>query len=127
MGVGADIPSERLEGGELLAAISRRVVQVLRQQAGKGPTNCKAFWAGPDVLLVMLGGGYTAAERTLHSAGHTEHVLSYRRTIQDVLERDLRGEVERLTGRKVVAFMSSSHMDPDLAAELFVLKPLQDG
>ena len=26
-----------------------------------------------------------------------------------------------LTGRKVVAFMSANHIDPDLAAEIFVL------
>jgi uncharacterized protein YbcI len=29
--------------------------------------------------------------------------------------------VEELTGSKVVAFMSDSHVDPDMTAELFVL------
>lgn len=31
--------------------------------------------------------------------------------------------VERLSGHKVIAFMSQNHIDPDLAAELFVLEP----
>jgi uncharacterized protein YbcI len=32
-------------------------------------------------------------------------------------------KIEELTGRKVMAFMSANHIDPDLAAELFVLEP----
>jgi hypothetical protein len=34
----------------------------------------------------------------------------------------LRGGVEQITGRKVVAFMSANHIDPDMAAEVFVLE-----
>jgi hypothetical protein len=32
--------------------------------------------------------------------------------------------VETITGRRVLAFMSNNHIDPNLAAELFVLEPL---
>ena len=35
--------------------------------------------------------------------------------------------VEELTGRDVVAFMSNNHIDPDLAVEVFVLRPLAGG
>jgi uncharacterized protein YbcI len=31
--------------------------------------------------------------------------------------------VEEITGRKVIAFMSQVHLDPDMAAEIFVLSP----
>jgi hypothetical protein len=31
--------------------------------------------------------------------------------------------IEELTGRKVGAFLSANRQDPDLAVELFVLKP----
>jgi len=34
-------------------------------------------------------------------------------------------EVAELTGRKVVAFMSGSHQNPDLLVEIFVLEPLE--
>jgi hypothetical protein len=36
------------------------------------------------------------------------------------MEADFREAVERLTGRKVLAFISGNHIDPDIAAELFV-------
>jgi uncharacterized protein YbcI len=31
--------------------------------------------------------------------------------------------IEEISGRKVIAFMSQVHFDPDLAAEVFVLEP----
>jgi uncharacterized protein YbcI len=30
-------------------------------------------------------------------------------------------EVSSLTGRRVIAFMSANHLEPDIAAEIFVL------
>jgi uncharacterized protein YbcI len=32
--------------------------------------------------------------------------------------------VQQLTGRKVAAFMSANHMEPDMAVEIFVLEPV---
>jgi uncharacterized protein YbcI len=42
------------------------------------------------------------------------------------MEKDLRREIEALTGRTVVGFMSDNHIDPDLAVEVFVLAPRTD-
>jgi uncharacterized protein YbcI len=84
----------RLEGGELLASISRRIVQLLARHAGKGPTQCKTYWAGPDMLVVVLGGGYTEAEQTLYERGQAEDVRAYRTAIQHALSSDMSSEVE---------------------------------
>jgi uncharacterized protein YbcI len=35
--------------------------------------------------------------------------------------------VEGATGRKVIAYMSQIHEDPDLAVEIFVLEPSESG
>ena len=78
VGSSADGRPSRPEGGELLASISRRIVQLLARHAGKGPTKCKTHWAGPDTLVVVLGGGYTEAERTLFERGRAEDVRAYR-------------------------------------------------
>jgi hypothetical protein len=39
------------------------------------------------------------------------------------MRADLVAAVERLSRRRVLAFMSSNHTDPDMAAEIFVLAP----
>jgi uncharacterized protein YbcI len=38
------------------------------------------------------------------------------------MRKDLVGAVEEITGRKVIAFMSDNHIDPDIAIESFVLE-----
>ena len=38
------------------------------------------------------------------------------------VQADVSREIEELTGRKVVGFMSDNHIDPDLAVEVFVLE-----
>ena len=37
------------------------------------------------------------------------------------MQAEFNGAVEQLTGRSVVAFISGNHVDPDMAAEVFVL------
>ena len=37
------------------------------------------------------------------------------------MEAEFRAAVERLTDRKVIAFISGNQIDPDIAAELFIL------
>jgi uncharacterized protein YbcI len=114
---------EEIHGGRLLVAVADGVVRVQRDFTGKGPTTCKAYWAGPDILVVMLRGGYTTAEQTLFEGGHGQAVRESRMKLQDTLGARMSAMIEELTGRKVIAFMSASHQDPDLAAELFVLEP----
>lgn len=116
---------ERRQGGELLAAISNAMVRLRKEFAGKGPTEAKTYWAGDDLLIVLMGGGYTTAEETLYQEGRGDSVRDARQALQDVLEGRMRETVGGMTGREVVAFMSASHQSPDLALEVFVLAPTE--
>lgn len=113
----------RLRGGQLLVALSDGMVELFRDFLGKGPERCKTYWAGSDTLLIMLDGGYTVAERTLFEAGRGAAVRESRMALQQILASRMKDTVEQLTGRNVVAFLSASHQDPDLSAEIFVLEP----
>lgn len=42
---------------------------------------------------------------------------------QEVMRERYTQAIEEITGRKVVAFMSGSHQNPDLICEVFVLDP----
>lgn len=116
---------ERRQGGELLAAISNAMVRLRKEYAGKGPTQAKTYWAGDDMLIVLMGGGYTAAEETLYQEGRGDAVRDSRQAFQEVLEGRMREIIGDMTGREVVAFMSASHQSPDLALEVFVLAPTE--
>ena len=114
---------ETLQGGRLLAEMSASMVGIFRDFLGKGPERCKSYWAGSDMLVILLGGGFTVAEQTLFEAGRGQAVQDSRLALQQTLAQRMTATVEELTGRKVIAFMSASHQGPDLSAEIFVLEP----
>ncbi len=49
-------------------------------------------------------------------------MLNTRRRFQDIMRPEATKLVEGLTRRTVIGFMSDNHLDPDLAAEVFVLE-----
>jgi uncharacterized protein YbcI len=114
---------EQLHGsGPLAADISNAVVRLVREHFGKGPTQAKTI-VHEDVVVTVLRGGFTQAEKTLYKAGRGDLVDEGRRAMQDVFEREMRAAVERLTGRKVEAFLSANHHEPDASVEVFLLDP----
>jgi uncharacterized protein YbcI len=109
--------------GELAAAISNTVVKALARTTGRGPTKARTT-LGENGVFVVLQDSLTHGEQTLADAGEDEAVLDLRRRWQRVMQADLSREIEQLTGRKVIGFMSDNHIDPDIAVEVFVLEPL---
>jgi uncharacterized protein YbcI len=111
--------------GRLAAEISNTVVKALARTTGRGPTQAKTT-LGDNGVFVVLQDSLTVGEQTLTAAGHGQAVLDLRRRWQGLMEADVSREIEELTGRKVVGFMSDNHIDPDLAVEVFVLEPLPE-
>ena len=109
--------------GELAAAISTAVVHMLAETTGKGPTKAKTT-LGENGVFVVLQDSLTVGEQTLADHGEGQAVLDLRRRWQRVMQADVSREIEQLTGRKVIGFMSDNHIDPDLAVEVFVLEPV---
>src|SRR4051812_33995162 len=112
-------------GGRLAAAISNTVVQALARTTGRGPTQAKTT-IGDNGIFVVLQDSLTVGEQTLSDAGEDRAVLDLRRRWQSAMKVDISREIEELTGRNVVGFMSDNHIDPDLAVEVFVLEPLPE-
>jgi uncharacterized protein YbcI len=106
--------------GRLGAEITRAVVHVFSEQTGRGPTKARTTIDG-ELVVVLLHETMTHAENTLARAGKHEEVLRVRRTFQETMEPALRAAVESLTDRTVVSFMSANGIDPDAAAEIFVM------
>ena len=106
--------------GELKAQISSTFVQLLKEHGGKGPTRCRTY-VEDDVVIVLLRGGYTLAEATLFEDGKWLDVRASRHSFSDTMEGRFTAALENMTGRRVNAFMSASHQNPDLQVEMFVL------
>lgn len=111
-----------LPTGVLAGQISRAVVQLFREYTGRGPTQAHTTITD-DLIVVMMGDTLLKAEKSLAADGKCALVLQMRSAVQDTMRDDLTEAVERLSQRRVIAFMSQNHIDPDLASEVFVLAP----
>src|SRR3954452_705174 len=112
--------AERSSTGSVAAAISNGVVRLMNEYTGRGPTRARTY-ISEDLVTVVLRDTLTKGERSLVSDGRTELVLSTRKAFQTTMKDELVALVEDLTGRKVFAFLSDNHIEPDIAVETFVL------
>jgi uncharacterized protein YbcI len=111
--------------GEVLASISTGLVRLHSRYYGKGPTKAKTYHVN-DTVICILRGGFTTVERTLIDEGNVEAVYQIRRSFQQAMESQFTAVVESAVGRKVIAYMSQVHQEPDLAVEIFVLEPAEE-
>jgi len=114
---------EQRQGKPPAAMISTATVQIMHDYTGRGPTKAKTI-INDDLVTVLLADTLTAGERKLVETGRSDRVISLRHDFQVAMRDDLVAIVERQLDRKVIAFMSENHIDPDLAIEVFVLEPV---
>jgi len=112
---------DTITDGELSAALSNAIVALMAEYTGRGPTQSKTY-VNENLITCIMHDSLTKGERSLVMDGKEDAVLEMRRTYQETMRPELIAIVERLTGRKVAAFMSANHVDPDVAVETFVLE-----
>jgi uncharacterized protein YbcI len=106
---------------ELAASISNVVVKLTSQYTGRGPTMARTH-INDDLITVVLRETLTKGEQSLVRDGKEDIVMAMRLQFQMTMRQDLVAAIEQLTGRKVLAFLSSNHMKPDIAIESFVME-----
>lgn len=109
--------------GETCAAISTAMVRLLRDVTGRGPTRARSTFFD-DMVVCVMSATLTKGETSLVQDGQGDLVLAGRRGFQETMKPRAIAAVEMLTGRTVNAFLSTNHIEPDLAVEIFVLDPL---
>ena len=103
------------------AAITSALVGIQTQYLERGPRTASTFHH-QNVLVTLMHGVLTPAEVSLTEEEHRrDAVTNIRHLFQQTMEKDFREAVERLSGRTVVAFISGTHVAPDIASELFIL------
>ncbi len=110
-----------LAGGQLLAAISTRIVAILREHYGRGPMKAKTYALDDLIVVVMRGSGFTPLEKTIVDSGQPDRVVQMRHEFQHLMTRQFTETIEELTGRGVLAFLSQAHVDPDITIEIFFI------
>jgi uncharacterized protein YbcI len=117
-------PPDRLS---VLMQISNEMVRIYKEQFGRGPTRARTNYAGPDILISTLEDSMTKAEQNMVALGEHQRLRDVRMFFQHASQAEFCEAVERVTGRKVRAFVSGIDTEKDVSSEVFYLETENGG
>ena len=101
----------------------------MREHYGRGPIKAKTYALDYIVVCVLRGSGFTPLEQTMMDSADEDRsarVMAMREDFQRMMAVRYKQTIEELTGRKVVAFLSQAHIEPDITMEIFFIdRPLE--
>jgi uncharacterized protein YbcI len=103
-----------------LTEISNAAVALHREHFGRGPGAAKTH-ISDNIVVCVLTDVFTPPERTLIEAGQEERVRETRAIHHSATEDIYKSRMETVLGRPVTAHLSTIHVDPDVAVDIFVL------
>jgi uncharacterized protein YbcI len=109
-----------------LKELSNAMVRLHKEQFGRGPTNARSNFAGPDTLVCVLEEVLLPAELKLVEMGMIEKVRESRTSFQVATERDFIDAVEKIVYRKVRAFASAVDPVANVVFEAFYFERAED-
>jgi uncharacterized protein YbcI len=111
-------------GDVLTREISAAIVALYAEVYGHGRTTARTF-INDDVVVCILEDILSSSELRLVADGGKGAVIDGRVAFQADREDDFSAAVERLTLRRVVAFLSANQTSPGIACEMFFLAPVE--
>jgi uncharacterized protein YbcI len=106
----------------ILMEVSNAMVQLFKEQFGRGPTKARSHWAGPDALVCILRETFTPAEKNMVALGEHQRLREMRLFFQAATEERFREVVAAIVGRRVESFMSAIDTRTDTAMEMFIFE-----
>ena len=122
------VPDGQVTAGRpQLTEISNAAVALHREHFGRGPGAAKTHITD-NLVVCVLTDVFTPFEKTLIEAGQEERVRETRAIHRSATEDVYKSRMEAVLGLKVEAHMSSIHVDPDVAVDIFVIgTEIEDG
>ena len=110
-----------LEGAALTEAISASMVDLYARHYGHDRTTGTTY-INDNIVVCVLEDILSRDESVLVAGGSASTVIDGRVAFQEGMQDEFTDEIERLTGRRVTAFMSANQTTPGVACELFFLE-----
>ncbi len=110
-----------LDGEDLTEAISASMVALYADHYGHDRTTGTTY-INDNVVVCILEDILSAHEDTQIASGDGGDVIDGRVAFQTGMQDEFTSEIERLTERRVTAFMSANQTTPGVACELFFLE-----
>jgi uncharacterized protein YbcI len=115
-----DAEVDRSHGGYLGLQVSNAIGRLHKELVGRGPDKVRTV-IDEDLVVCLLEGGFTQAERTLQAQVGDGPVADLRRQLQGAMRAAIVETVKAILGREVRSFMSANDPSRDLQVEVIVL------
>jgi uncharacterized protein YbcI len=108
---------------EVAARISDEIAAIHRESYGETIDSIQTH-ISDDFVVCVLDIRLLPHERTLmdHERGE-DSIRRLRREFQQAIAPTFAAAIEHMTGRRVIGFMSETHLDPPFSVEFFRLAP----
>jgi len=104
----------------MTGAISEAIVELYAMAYGHDRTTATTY-LNDNIVVCVLERILTSTEDALIAGGSAGEVIDGRVSFQTNTEDEFTAAIERLTGRRVTAFLSANQTAPGVACELFFL------
>ncbi len=106
-----------------LMEVSNAMVRLHKEQFGRGPTQARSHFAGPDGLMCVLEDVLLPAELKMIELGDDARVRDARVSFQVATADEFIATVEAIVNRKVRAFGSAIDTAMNVVFENFAFEP----
>jgi uncharacterized protein YbcI len=108
---------------DIASRISDEIAAIHRQSYGEAVDSIQTY-LHDDAVVCVLDIALLPSERTLldHDRGQ-DSIRRLRREYQEAIAPTFAAAIEHMTGRRVVGFVSETHIDPPFSVEFFRLAP----
>lgn len=99
--------------------LSAEIKRIHEEAYGGAASTVRSQFVTDDDVVCVIDHDLLPYERTISDGGRPTAVRQLRAEFQETLRPTFVAAVERSVGRRVVAFMSDTHVDPPFSAEYF--------
>ena len=115
------------EDTALADRISSEIAAIHRESYGADVESIRTYVLD-DLIVCLMDINLLVHERTLLAHGdELDGVRRTRQQFQEAIGSTFIATVEHFTGRRVVGFLSDTHLDPNFSVEIFRLGPAAAG
>jgi uncharacterized protein YbcI len=112
------------EGGVITDGISREIAKIHQESYGTEPKGVKTYLLD-DAVVSIIEVDLLRHEQLIVDNGNHPSVREVRKAFQEAIGTTFKATVEHMTGRRVIGFLSDTHLEPPFTVEFFKLAPAQ--
>ena len=112
------------DAGVVAERISQEFARIHEESYGVVPKGVDTYLLADAVLSVMEI-DLLKHEQLIAGNGNHSSIREVRSAFQEAIGTTFKASIEHMTGRRVIGFLSDTHVDPSFSVEFFKLAPAQ--